>query len=74
VHTDMSNPDGAFDPSVFAFPSAGRVGNLGRNTLIGPHFISQDFAVLKNFLIRASTNPVPSRVFQLVQSCEFYVA
>jgi hypothetical protein len=52
VHTDMSNPDGAFDPSVFAFPRAGRVGNVGRNTLIGPHFISQDFAALKNFRIR----------------------
>jgi len=52
VHTDMSNPDDAFDPSVFAFPRAGRVGNVGRNTLIGPHFISQDFAVLKNFPIR----------------------
>ena len=52
VRTDMSNPDGAFDPSVFAFPRAGRVGDVGRNTLIGPHFISQDFAVLKNFPIR----------------------
>jgi hypothetical protein len=52
VHTDMSNPDDAFDPSGFAFPRAGRVGNVGRNTLIGPHFVSQDFAVLKDFPIR----------------------
>ena len=49
--TDMSNPDHAFDPSVFEFPEAGSVGNVGRNTLIGPQFINQDFAVLKNFPI-----------------------
>jgi hypothetical protein len=49
VPTNMSNPDHAFDPTVFSFPGAGSVGNVGRNTLIGPHFVSQDFAVLKNF-------------------------
>jgi hypothetical protein len=54
VPTNMSNPDHAFDPSVFAFPGAGSVGNVGRNTLIGPSFLNQDFAVLKNFLIRES--------------------
>ena len=47
----MSDPDHAFDPTVFSFPGAGSVGNVGRNTLIGPQFINQDFAVLKNFLI-----------------------
>ena len=51
VPTDMSSPDNAFDPSVFDFPGAGSVGNVGRNTLIGPHFINQDFAVLKNFRV-----------------------
>jgi hypothetical protein len=49
VPTNMSNPDHAFDPTVFSFPGAGSVGNVGRNTLIGPHFVGQDFAVLKNF-------------------------
>lgn len=52
VPTDMGNPDHAFDPTVFAFPGAGSVGNVGRNTLIGPHFINQDFGVLKNFPIK----------------------
>ena len=51
VPTDMSNPDHAFDPNVFEFPGAGSVGNVGRNTLIGPQFINEDFAVLKNFPI-----------------------
>jgi len=54
VPTNMSDPDHAFDPSVFAFPGAGSVGNVGRNTLSGPSFLNQDFAVLKNFLIRES--------------------
>jgi hypothetical protein len=49
VPTNMSNPDHAFDPTVFDFPQAGSVGNVGRNTLIGPHFVNQDFAILKNF-------------------------
>jgi hypothetical protein len=52
VPTNMSNPDHAFDPTVFSFPGAGSVGNVGRNTLIGPSFIDQDVAVLKNFPIR----------------------
>jgi len=50
----MTNPDHAFDPTVFAFPGAESVGNVGRNTLIGHHFVSQDFAVLKNFHITES--------------------
>ncbi len=54
VPTNMSDPDHSFDPTVFAFPGAGSVGNVGRNTLIGPSFIGQDFAVLKNFPIRES--------------------
>jgi len=52
VPTNMSDPDHAFDPAVFAFPGAGSVGNVGRNALIGPSYISQDFAVLKNFPIK----------------------
>ena len=52
VPTNMSNPEHAFDPTVFSFPGAGSVGNVGRNTLIGPSFINQDFAALKNFPIR----------------------
>jgi hypothetical protein len=52
VPTNRSYPDHAFDPTVFAFPGAGSVGNVGRNALIGPHFVSQDFAVLKGFPIK----------------------
>jgi hypothetical protein len=54
VPTNMNDPDHAFDPTVFSFPGAGSVGNVGRNTLIGPQFINQDFAILKNFLLTES--------------------
>ena len=54
VPTNMSKPDQAFDTTVFAVPKAGSVGNVGRNTLIGPSFVNVDFAVLKNFSLRES--------------------
>jgi len=52
VPHNMSNPDNAFDPDVFSFPQAGRPGNVGRNSLIGPHMIDQDFAILKDVWFR----------------------
>jgi Carboxypeptidase regulatory-like domain len=35
-------------PSCFTLEPAGTLGNAGRNTLLGPHFINLDFALLKN--------------------------
>jgi len=52
VPQNMRNPEGAFDPSVFSFPLAGRPGDVGRNSLIGPKMIDQDFALLKDFPLR----------------------
>ncbi|SPE31120.1 putative Cna B domain protein [Candidatus Sulfotelmatomonas gaucii] len=52
VPQNMSNPDYAFDPEVFSFPQAGRPGNVGRNSLIGPQMIDQDFAILRDLPIR----------------------
>lgn len=45
----MSNPDKAFDPSVFVTPTAGSVGNVSRNPFTGPGATNWDFAILKNF-------------------------
>jgi hypothetical protein len=36
-----------FDPSAFALQGAGFIGNLGRNTLVGPKFFDLDMAVGK---------------------------
>lgn len=38
-----------FDNSAFAVPEPGVLGNLGRNTIIGPGLRSTDFSLTKNF-------------------------
>jgi len=47
----MSNPDFAFDPTVFSYPQAGTPGNVGRNSVVGPQMIDQDFAILRELPI-----------------------
>ena len=37
-----------FDPMAFSLPAAGFLGNLGRNTLIGPGLVSMDGALQKH--------------------------
>lgn len=36
-----------YDPSAFALQDAGTIGNLGRNTLVGPRFFDLDFSLVK---------------------------
>jgi len=51
VPRKMSNPDFAFDPTVFSYPQAGTPGNVGRNSVVGPQMIDQDFAILRELPI-----------------------
>ena len=44
-------PNAQLNFAAFAAPPTGRVGNLGRNVLKGPHAINFDFSLFKNFLI-----------------------
>jgi hypothetical protein len=37
-----------FDPTAFSLPAAGQLGNLGRNTLVGPGLTNVDFAIMKD--------------------------
>ena len=41
-----------YDPSAFALQGAGFIGNLGRNTLIGPKFVDFDMAVGKTTRVK----------------------
>jgi hypothetical protein len=41
----LGGPDAYFDVSAFQVPALGHLGDLGRNTLIGPGFASVDLAV-----------------------------
>ena len=40
-----------YDPSAFVLQPAGIIGNLGRNTLIGPKLVNCDFSVFKEFAL-----------------------
>jgi outer membrane receptor protein involved in Fe transport len=44
----LGGADQYFDPNCFALPAAGTLGNVARNTIIGPGFRSLDMAIFKN--------------------------
>ena len=45
-----------FDPTAFSLPAVGELGNVGRNTLIGPGYWNVDFSAMKNNRISESVN------------------
>lgn len=45
-----------YDPTAFSLEPAGELGNLGRNTLVGPRFVSFDMGLAKNTRIRETMN------------------
>ena len=50
--TNSGNPNHFIKTQCLAFPGAGKWGNLGRNTLIGPGVSKLDFSVFKNNRIK----------------------
>jgi hypothetical protein len=56
-----------YNPSCFAPQAVGTLGNLGRDTLVGPGFTNLDFALMK-------TTPVPkiSEQFAVQFRAEFF--
>lgn len=53
--TKPGNPDQYFDPSQFAFPDPGYLGNLGRNTVTMPGIQNLDLTLKKNTSITERT-------------------
>ena len=47
----IGGPNLFFDPCVFSVPEAGTIGNLGRNTLIGPSVFNVDVSLQREFKI-----------------------
>ncbi|MFN0122593.1 MAG: TonB-dependent receptor domain-containing protein [Blastocatellia bacterium] len=45
-------PDQYFDPRAFTLQASGTLGNLGRNTFIGPNLRTLDLAMVKNTRLR----------------------
>ena len=47
----LGDPKRWYDASAFVLQPAGTIGNLGRNTLIGPKLVSCDFSLFKQFAL-----------------------
>src|SRR4029078_6175735 len=56
-----------FDPTAFSLPPAGQLGNVGRNSLVGPNLRSVNFAVLRDFPISRI-----SEAFKIQFRAEFF--
>lgn len=57
----VSNPNQSvpgfwFNPGAFAEQTPGDIGNVGKNTLFGPHFRHFDFSIFKNFKVTEASN------------------
>ena len=65
-----------YDPFAFTLPSPGFLGNVGRNTLIGPGLATLDFSVVKNSRPRflGDNGQIQFRVeaFNLLNRANFY--
>lgn len=48
------DPTRWFDESAYAVPPAGTIGNVGRNTIIGPNLFKMDFSLQKEFPLGAT--------------------
>ncbi|MBI2815850.1 MAG: TonB-dependent receptor [Acidobacteria bacterium] len=47
----LGGPDRFFDPCVYSVPVAGYLGNVGRNTLIGPSVFTMDLSLQKHMVL-----------------------
>ncbi len=52
----VGNVNEWFNPAAFSLQPVGTLGNLGRDTVIGPGIVDADLALLKNTKVRESVN------------------
>ncbi|MBI3941205.1 MAG: TonB-dependent receptor [Acidobacteria bacterium] len=68
----LGSPDRYFETSGFALPPAGFLGNLGRNTVMGPAVVNFDFSLLKNIALKEDKNlHFRIEVFNLLNRANF---
>jgi hypothetical protein len=68
----LGGPDRYFDPTAFTLPDPGFLGDLPRNTLIGPGFATWDASLVRNVRIGASRRlQVRLEVFNLLNRANF---
>jgi hypothetical protein len=61
----IGDPDRYFDASQFAFPAARAIGDVGRNTLIGPGIATLDLGLTKNVAFGTRRLQLRAEVFNL---------
>lgn len=72
INPVLGGPDRYLDSSPFAIQEAGTLGNLGRNTVIGPGLVTVDFSAVKNFSItEARTVQFRGEFFNLLNRANF---
>ena len=68
------DPNHWFDASAFQLQPANTIGNLGRNTLIGPKLVNCDFSLFKQFALRETkTLQFRAEVFNILNHPNFGV-
>jgi hypothetical protein len=61
-----------FDPTAFTFPAPGTLGNVGRNSLTGPNFMTVDLGLIKNVALQGSSSiQFRAEVFNLTNRPNF---
>ena len=61
-----------FDPTAFVLPAPGTLGNAGRNSLVGPDFMTADLAVLTNVKLQGSSSvQLRLEIFNLTNRANF---
>jgi hypothetical protein len=75
---DARNPDRYFDPTVFTLPpDVGFVGNLGRNTIVGPGLATVDLMFARDFAAGLFTDDFRiqfrAEVFNLLNRANFSI-
>lgn len=67
------NVDQYFDPTQFLLPPTGTLGNLPRNTIIGPGTAVVDLSVKKRFQLGSRQLELRSEVFNLLNRANFRI-
>jgi hypothetical protein len=68
----LGGPDRYFDPTAFSRPTPGTLGNLGRNTLIGPGHANWDVSLEKTFPLREGASALfRTEVFNVLNHANF---
>lgn len=65
------NPDQYFDPTSFSLPQSGHLGNLGRNTLVGPGRVTVDGVLSRKFAFGARALELRAEGFNLFNRANF---